>query len=75
MSLILVVHLDPRECAKKFEMTLMLFPGAWGKIIHEKKLKQKSHDTVPLTLCCGKRMTDNLTLEVKEKLLTSSFGF
>ncbi len=27
---------------KKFEMTLMLFfSGAWGKMIHEKNLKQK----------------------------------
>ncbi len=26
----------------KFEMTLMLFLGAWGKVIHEKKMKQKS---------------------------------
>ncbi len=28
----------------------MLFSGAWGKMIHEKNLKQKSRDTVPLTL-------------------------
>ncbi len=26
----------------------MLLSGAWGKVIHEKNLKQKSHDTVPL---------------------------
>ncbi len=26
---------------KKFEMILMLFSGAWGKVIHEKNLKQK----------------------------------
>ncbi len=30
-----------REFPKKFEMTLMLFSGAWGKAIHEKNLKQK----------------------------------
>ncbi len=29
------------EFSKKFEMNLMLFPGAWGKVIHEKNLKQK----------------------------------
>jgi hypothetical protein len=29
------------EFSKKFEMTLVLFSGAWGKTIHEKKLKQK----------------------------------
>ncbi len=27
--------------SKKFEMTLMLFSGAWGKVIHEKNLKHK----------------------------------
>jgi hypothetical protein len=26
---------------KKIEMTLMLFSAAWGKMIHEKNLKQK----------------------------------
>ncbi len=26
---------------KKFEMTLVLFSGAWGTVIHEKNLKQK----------------------------------
>jgi hypothetical protein len=26
----------------------MLFSGAWGKMIHEKNLKQKSCETVPL---------------------------
>jgi hypothetical protein len=25
----------------EFEMTLVLFSGAWGKVIHEKNLKQK----------------------------------
>jgi hypothetical protein len=30
-----------RECSKKIEMTLTLFSGAWGKMIHEKNLKQK----------------------------------
>ncbi len=29
-------------------MILMLLSGAWGKVIHEKNLKQKSRDTVPL---------------------------
>ncbi len=31
----------PREFLKKFEMTLMLFSEAWGRVIHEKNLKQK----------------------------------
>jgi hypothetical protein len=26
---------------KKFEMTRMLFSGAWGKMVYEKNLKQK----------------------------------
>jgi hypothetical protein len=30
-----------REFLKKFEMILMLFPGAWGKMIQEKNPKQK----------------------------------
>ncbi len=38
------------EFSKKFEMILKLLPGAWGKVIHEKNLKQKSRDTVPLSL-------------------------
>jgi len=29
------------ELKKKFEMTIMLFLGAWRKVIHEKNLKQK----------------------------------
>jgi|LakMenEpi03Aug12_release.lakeMendotaPanAssembly.Ray.scaffolds.fasta_scaffold4886815_1 hypothetical protein len=29
-------------------MTLMLFSGAWGKMIQEKNPEQKSSDTVPL---------------------------
>ncbi len=30
-----------REFSKNFEMTLMLFSGAWGKMIHQRNLKQK----------------------------------
>jgi hypothetical protein len=30
-----------RKFSKKFDMTLMLFSGAWEKVIHEKNLKQK----------------------------------
>ncbi len=37
-----------REFSKKFEMILLLLSGDWGKVIHEKNLKQKSRDTVPL---------------------------
>ncbi len=29
------------EFLEKFEMTLMLFSGTWGKMIHEKSLRQK----------------------------------
>ncbi len=48
--LIPVVHLDLRICLKifeKFEMTLMLFSGAWVKMSYEKNLTQKSRDTMP----------------------------
>jgi hypothetical protein len=44
VSLTPVVHLDLqifREFSKKFEMIQMLFSGAWGRVIHEKNLKQK----------------------------------
>jgi hypothetical protein len=41
LSLIPVVHLDLGISPKKFEMTLMSFSGAWGKVINEKKMKPK----------------------------------
>jgi hypothetical protein len=44
VSLTPVVHLDLRISPRIFEkihMILMLFSGAWGKMIHEKNLKQK----------------------------------
>jgi hypothetical protein len=41
-------HLPPplsceylREFSKKFETFLMLYSGAWGKLIHEKNQKSK----------------------------------
>jgi hypothetical protein len=30
-----------REFSKRYEMTMMLFLGAWGKMIHEKNLEAK----------------------------------
>jgi hypothetical protein len=38
-ALIPKVHLDLTPHLKKFEMTLMLFSGAWGKMIHDKNPK------------------------------------
>jgi hypothetical protein len=32
-------------------MTIMLFLGAWGKMIHEKTGSKKFHNTVPLNIC------------------------
>jgi hypothetical protein len=32
---------DGHEFSKKFEITLKLFSGAWGKTIHENNLKQQ----------------------------------
>jgi hypothetical protein len=46
-----VVHRDWRispEFSKKFEMTLMFFSGAWGKVIHEKKPEAKNLVTLSL---------------------------
>ncbi len=37
-------------------MILMLLSGAWGKVIHEKNLKKKSRDTVPLSPKAGKQI-------------------
>jgi hypothetical protein len=37
----------PRIC-EKFQITLMIFLGAWGKRIHEKTCSKRSSDTVPL---------------------------
>jgi hypothetical protein len=52
LSLIPVVHLVlrifTRILEKKLEMTLMLFPGAWGKTINEKKPQAKNLVTLSL---------------------------
>jgi hypothetical protein len=37
-----------RKFLTKFEMTLVSFSGAWGKMTHEKIESKKSCDTVPL---------------------------
>jgi hypothetical protein len=34
--------------SKKFETTLKVYSGAWGKLIREKTRRRKSRDTVPL---------------------------
>ncbi len=45
MALTPVVHLEPRISPlifkKKFEMALMVYSDAWGKLIHEKNQKSK----------------------------------
>jgi G:T-mismatch repair DNA endonuclease (very short patch repair protein) len=38
-----------RKFSKKFQMTLMLFSGAWWKT-HEKTKSKKSRDIVPLSV-------------------------
>jgi hypothetical protein len=47
-----VVHLElrisPQIFLKKFETTLLVYSGAWGKLIHEKT--RSTRDTVPLSL-------------------------
>jgi hypothetical protein len=44
-----VVNLEPlRKFSKKFEMALMVYSGAWGKLIHEKKPKVENLMTLSL---------------------------
>jgi hypothetical protein len=46
VSLTPVAHLDLRispRIFEKFEMTLMLFSGAWGKLIYDKKKTEVKH--------------------------------
>jgi hypothetical protein len=54
--LIPVEYLDLRIFPKifeKFEMTLMFFSGAWGRMIHEKNLKKKISRHCPPNLLAG----------------------
>ncbi len=37
-----------REFSKKFAMALLVYPGAWEKLIHKKTWSRKSRGTVPL---------------------------
>ncbi len=37
-----------RKFSKKFETALIVYSGAWGKLIHEKTISRKSRGTVPL---------------------------
>ncbi len=39
--------------SKKFEINLMLFSGALGKMIHERNRSKKSRGNVPLIACRG----------------------
>jgi hypothetical protein len=53
VSLTPVVYLDLRISPRIFEKirndpNVTVLSGAWGKVVHEKNLKQKSRDTVPL---------------------------
>ena len=40
-----------REFSKKFETTLMVYSGAWGKLIYEKIRRRKSCGTAPFNMC------------------------
>jgi hypothetical protein len=44
---------------KKFEITLLLFSGAWGKMIHEKKPEAKNFVTISLSEYSGKTRTEH----------------
>ncbi len=46
-----VVHLELRispRIFEKFETALMVYSGAWGKLIHEKKLEVENLGTLSL---------------------------
>ncbi len=43
-----------REFSKKFETALLIYSGAWGKLIHEKNRSRKSRGTVPLSPAMGR---------------------
>jgi hypothetical protein len=45
-------------------MTLLLFLGAWGKMIHGKKLKQNSLDTVALSMLSNSSQCGFVSLSV-----------
>ncbi len=49
-----LVHLElwisPRIFKKEFKAVLMVYSGAWGKLIHEINLKSKIPSTVPLNV-------------------------
>jgi hypothetical protein len=57
VSTTLVVHLELEEFSKKFEMALMGYSGALGKLIHEKNLKSKISWHCPFTPLDGKEMS------------------
>ncbi len=61
------------EFLKKLETALMVYSGAWGKLIHEKTRSLKSRDTVPLTLTLPAGR-DRLTLTLTAWLLFPFLG-
>ncbi len=59
-----------REFSKKFETAVMVYSGAWGKLIHEKTRSRKSRDTVPLTKCrlyCRREASDGALRDPPER--------
>jgi hypothetical protein len=44
-------------------MTLMLFLGAWGKMIREKTFSKKSRDTVPLSWGVNRMVAEELRIK------------
>ncbi len=61
VSLIPVVHLDLRISSRIFEKIRNdpnVILGSWGKVIHEKNLKQNSRDTAPLSLPAAHMKTE-----------------
>ncbi len=62
--------------SKKFEMTLMLFSGVWGKVIHEKNLKQNISWRCPFNQdfvdCCWQEMSLSEPPNVESSVWSSS---
>ncbi len=62
-----------REYSKKFETTLTVYSGAWGKLIHEKKIEVEN--LVTLSLLLPQEVSANLAHVEPEDLTTAAAAF
>ncbi len=61
-----------RKCSKKFETALMVYSGAWGKLIHEKNQKSKISGHCPFK--AKNLFSDSLKLGQNEKASEYFYG-